>query len=397
MATEADDTDVQTMNETENYELPGRRSDLTSDSAIPLVWPPLLELPAADKLVVYLDLNHWIGLSQALIGHRQGAAHVDTLEACRAARASGRVTFVLSGTAYIEVQRIKHPDQRRRLAEVVEELADFSTLVGRHVAMALELDAVLDPIAKRPSQLSKVPLLGRGVRHAFGIQSGFSIMGPEGDVTESFRQRYGPAKFDAHMAETMLKMERSIFRGPMNADEEKGLRSYGYLPESTVAMAQKRLEHELSYKRTMDADPSIRRGDLTDYVSVRELLIEFQDILPRTLQQRGLVLADLREGREAGRRLVHSMPSTDVSITLKSAWHRNGQREWATNDIFDIDALSLAMPYCDVVVTEKACAHILRTAKIDQRMNTALLTNLQELPEVLKSSMSKRVPATLVM
>ncbi len=95
------------------------------DSAIPLILPPLLELPPADKLLVYLDLNHWIGLSQALVGHRQGASHIATLEACRAARASGRVIFVLSGTAYIEVQRIKHPDQRRRLAEVVEELADM--------------------------------------------------------------------------------------------------------------------------------------------------------------------------------------------------------------------------------------------------------------------------------
>jgi hypothetical protein len=91
------------------------------------------------------------------------------------------------------------------------------------------------------------------------------------------------------------------------------------------------------------------------------------------------------------------MPSTTVSVTLKSEWHRNGQREWTTNDIFDIDALSLAMPYCDVVVTEKACAHILRTAKIDQRMSTALLTSLQELPDLLASRMSKRVSSPLTM
>jgi len=32
----------------------------------PLIWPALLELPAAGQLIVYLDLNHWIGLSQAL-------------------------------------------------------------------------------------------------------------------------------------------------------------------------------------------------------------------------------------------------------------------------------------------------------------------------------------------
>jgi sucrose-6-phosphate hydrolase SacC (GH32 family) len=56
---------------------------------------------------------------------------------------------------------------------------------------------------------------------------------------------------------------------------------------------------------------------------------EFQDILPRALKQRGLVLTDAMHDPESGRRLVRSMPSTDVSIALKAAWHRNGQREWA--------------------------------------------------------------------
>jgi hypothetical protein len=57
---------------------------------------------------------------------------------------------------------------------------------------------------------------------------------------------------------------------------------------------------------------------------------------------------------------VRSMPSTDVAIVLKAAWHRNGQRIWTVNEVYDIDALALATPYCDVVVTEKVCDHILR-------------------------------------
>jgi hypothetical protein len=84
------------------------------DTAPPLVWPLLPELPPGDKLVVYLDLNHWIGFSQALAGHPKGAAHGDVLEACRAARSAGKALFVLSGTIYAEVQKIKDPMQRQR-------------------------------------------------------------------------------------------------------------------------------------------------------------------------------------------------------------------------------------------------------------------------------------------
>src|ERR1700679_3980220 len=101
--------------------------------APPLLWPPLLELPRAEMLIVYMDLNNWIGLAQALTGHPKGAAHGDVLQACRAARSAGKALFVLSGTIYAEVQKIKDPMQRRRLSEVMEELTDFSTLVSRVV------------------------------------------------------------------------------------------------------------------------------------------------------------------------------------------------------------------------------------------------------------------------
>ncbi len=131
-----------------------------NDTAPPLVWPSLLELPPANELVVYLDLNHWIGLSQALAGHPKGTAHCDVLEACRRARSAGKAMFVLSKTIYAEVQKIKDPMQRRRLAEVIEELTDFSTLVSRVVVMDLEFSALLDPVAKLPNPLSKVPLVG---------------------------------------------------------------------------------------------------------------------------------------------------------------------------------------------------------------------------------------------
>jgi hypothetical protein len=46
------------------------------------------------------------------------------------------------------------------------------------------------------------------------------------------------------------------------------------------------------------------------------------------------------------------------------------------NDIYGIDAMALAVPYCDVVVTEKACHHALESARLGVRMHTALLRNL---------------------
>ena len=79
------------------------------------------------------------------------------------------------------------------------------------------------------------------------------------------------------------------------------------------------------------------------------------------------------------------MPSFDVSVTLKSSLHRDANHEWTNNDIFDIRALSLTIPYCDVVVTDNAmCSHVMRH-NLPQRYATIVISKLTELPDHLGS------------
>jgi hypothetical protein len=89
------------------------------------------------------------------------------------------------------------------------------------------------------------------------------------------------------------------------------------------------------------------------------------------------------DDRERARRLVRSMPSSEVSTELKVAAHRNPQTQWTANDIIDIDSMGLAVPYCDIVVTEKRACHTLRSAHLDTRMNTTILDRLVDLPSAL--------------
>ena len=61
-----------------------------------MVWPPSLKRPLTGRPVVYLDLNHWISLAKAAVGHEQGESFKDVLDTCRAAAVSGSATFVLA-------------------------------------------------------------------------------------------------------------------------------------------------------------------------------------------------------------------------------------------------------------------------------------------------------------
>ena len=356
-----------------------------------LVWPRLLELPPDNVNVVYLDLNHWISLAQASVGHSKGSSFVRTLEACRAARSAGTAVFVLSAIHYMEMHKIKDPAQRRAIGGVMEELTSFASLASRIIVMELELTAMLDRFARKPSVLPTIPLLGRGVRHSFGRKSGVKFMGPSGDATAQVRERMGAEAFDDWVAQAELLLDRSVLHGPAD-NEVEGLRAFGWKPEAAIQVAESRAARERELTPLLDGEIPWRRGRLRDVISARELSVEFQNILPRALAERHVVLTDVISDPQSARKFVRAMPSTEVSIELKTAWHRDRGKPWTANDIYDIDAMSLAVPYCDVVVTEKACHHILNVARLGERMHTALLRNLEDLPGTLERWKPKRAP-----
>lgn len=361
------------------------------DEAPALVWPSLLELPSARINIVYLDLNHWIYLSQACVGHPAGPRYKDALNACRAARSAGTAMFVLSNSHYIEMLKIKDPAQRRAIADIMEELTDFASLVNRNVVMELEFIEMVDRITRHRGFLPRIALIGRGVRHANGRQSGFRIMGPSGDATDQVRNRMGPEAFEKFIIAANLGLERSALRGPTD-DEVGDLRAHGWNPEAVSQVAENRAAEERNQSMRLDNGGSWRRSRLRDIVSARELIIEFDSILARARFERGRVLSNLISDPESARAFVRAMPSTEVSIELKTAWHRNRDKPWTANDIHDIDAMSLAVPYCDIVVTEKACHHALRAAHLDKRMHTLLLRSLKNLPDALGQWRPKRAP-----
>jgi hypothetical protein len=340
----------------------------------PLMWPQALVRPDRPPLLVYLDLNHWIHLAQAATGHAQGAGYRDALDACRAAKSAGVALFPLSATHYIEMYNIKDPRQRRDVAGVMEELSGFATLASRTVVMVVEVRAVLDAVLGTDASSEIADLLGFGCGPAFGKRGGLRMRDADGrDVTHQLS-----ATRAAALAKAEVQLERAFLSGPPDEDLP-ALLELGYDALAAIKVAHQRAQQEEELRAKLDDDSRWRRGRLRDVVAARELRYELFDIVEAHLRRRGLAWGDVLGDRESLRRFTGGMPSTDVAIALKTQRHRDATLRWTANDINDIDALSLAVPYCDLVVTEKFAHHVLTSSRVAKRMNTLVIRALSDL------------------
>jgi hypothetical protein len=341
-------------------------------------WPSGLERPEPGPLLVYLDLNHWIGLAKAAKGHRDGVPYIDALASCRGALAEERAIFPLSGVHYMEVTKIGRRDRRSDLAATMMELSRFNTLIGRAKLLDIEREAAIDAVAlPRAFKPAPWPYLAWGVMHCLGRTGAFRLEGsPEmmQQVPDDLVQRIE--------TEAQLRFEYASLAGPQSDAEQHELERGGWEPAGSAKVAEERAQAERDQVKRFNDDEHYRRERLHDVVYAREVVTEF-DALNKSLTSRPPVTRTLLSTKEQLDAMLALMPSLTVTIELKAGYHRNPQTNWTSNAIFDIDAMSVAVPYCDVVVADSQVRSTLRQSKLHEAMGTTIISSPDELVGVL--------------
>jgi hypothetical protein len=192
----------------------------------------------------------------------------------------------------------------------------------------------------------------------------------------------GAERYDEVMRYVNYTVERGILAGPSDEEVASLRADYGFAPEVAQASLKSRLEFELDLSQRLADDPKWRRGRLRDVVSAREVAHEWMDAINHVnydRASRGRAVLDLGDVAR-GRQFMGAMPHTQVAISIKTRYHRDPAHRWTVNDINDIDALSVAYAYCDVVFTDKAA----RAALTDSTdLRRAFKTTLPRTPDEL--------------
>ena len=369
---------------------------------LPYTFP--LNLRRSGVRLVYLDLNHWINLSKCVSGHKDGPRYRTAFDACVAAVSDGTTEFPMSLPLIMEIHAIRKPQQRLWLRKAMERISRWRAVLPRDVIATLEFEQVLAAqLGNMRLRTAPFDYVGNGVGWASGRRFDPSVIDEQGrDVTTETFSRMPPGLrivfTPKYMSDLLTKM---AIEGPANPSEEQELRANGWNPEGLRDMYDRRVRLEtqlvadLDEYQARDSSPvNWRKGRLRDVLSGRELFYEANETFSAVLNQQGLEVEDVFDmsgtphalGRN--RRITDVMPSFDVSVTLKASYHRNPNHRWRRNDLFDIDAMSTVLPYCDVVVTDTAMKSHIDRSQLPRRLNTKVLASLDDLAEHLTETRS---------
>jgi hypothetical protein len=76
---------------------------------------------------------------------------------------------------------------------------------------------------------------------------------------------------------------------------------------------------------------------------------------------------------------LESIPPLDVEINLHVERNEHRDRKIPPNDEIDLGFLSLAVPYCHAVITEKFWATLIRRRKLNEKYETLIGTDINDI------------------
>jgi len=331
---------------------------------------------------VYLDQWVWIRLARAHLGRPERPFHADVLAAVRDASADG-VVFPLSSTHYWETLRIRDPRQRRDLVEVMAPISAMRTLRSHGDLLRHQLLVALHESVGRSAFRPGMPeVLGLGAQWAFrGVPARLQIVDAAGVVVHRVDRTW--------LRHLNQYAEAELLAGPSD-DEVPALKELGYAaPREIDDHPGNRLAwEELLAGRLADHNPS--RAELRVWLLARELTHEYLDLLNKILAEYRLTFADIAKVRDPGEvrsnavEFVERVPTLRIAAEMKLEMFRDRNRSWTRNMVDDIDALSIAVPYCRVVVADRDAAAMLRRSQAHARHGTTVINDLGALPELLE-------------
>jgi hypothetical protein len=257
---------------------------------------------------------------------------------------------------------------RKELFKFIFDLSRFYTIrTLASVIIELEVNnAIRKSLGGKPIDLSD-RVFGNELCHCFGSKVEIKSVEPNKEIPEELKDKlYSACKDPELMADAlctyqMIDVKQSFQRNNDLADKLEELRKKEY------SHPDKNMRKNISDARF-----------LIDFIrdefikAVLEYKLDFKKYTQHIFSSKESTIAFLR-----------SIPTAYTFHVLNDARNLNTSRPIEPNDFWDLCTLATAVPYCDVVVTEREWSNILNQKRIGELYNTKIIHRIEDLSEFI--------------
>jgi len=108
-------------------------------------------------------------------------------------------------------------------------------------------------------------------------------------------------------------------------------------------------------------------------------LVKFLNIELKSLCKDKIISKSMLDNKEKIFKFLEEAPSLNISTKLTYSLLKDKERPIQEHDNRDINFLSTAIPYCDIVITERTWKHLARINKLDSEYLTIIENDLNYL------------------
>ena len=315
-------------------------------------------------LLIYLDQNKWIDLTRAYHNLPKGAPYRVILEQIQTAIKNGTAICPLSASHVIETRKVPEVDHRKRVAQVMVEVSQGWIMAPADYVVPKEMEVAIAKVFR--DRISPPPsALGRGIPFAF-------------NQSENLHLDLGISKVESERLQVRLDTPKTLLQFLVGHDESINLNGVSNFTNRSLVFVE-RIEKARQLGRNYSK--FVRKR-----AYVANLTFSLQTDLQRILDQNGKTIDDFLDiGKSRLMSFFGMIPTLDVEIELATERDDFWNRQIDPNDMADIGFLSVAIPYCDIVVTERFWCDLAKRKKLDQKYNTILLNDVLQLEQYLGS------------
>ncbi len=295
--------------------------------------------------------------------HDEDNVHRELVEFALDSVRNGKTLFPLSIMHCMELHKIKKPETRAKLASFFALLSEGWFLGAWHWILEREIYNALLEFYSLPGSRVDFNPVRRGVFFAFG---GFEWVNKELGWTED---EYVLFNEESTRPRTLLSF--------LQGGDEPSLGELRSVLEKTGARYSAGNRRYRDEKRQLSPSKlrRLRAGEI--FLSIQDLLILAHDRIG--LDHRKM----LEGGPDRLVSLICRIPSTCVDLELGLQREKQWNRDVVGNDLYDFGHLNLAIPYCDVVITEKLWTELAGRASLHSQFETRIESRLDSLREVM--------------